>query len=99
MSTTPVASTNQQLLVNLGLKAGTGVLVGGLMALLVARKPGPRLFITGLSSGAGLGYAWAQNDFHLKHPAVVTLPASPEAEFDRYWKIAASKVPDFAKFK
>lgn len=94
----PPAST-QQLLLNLGLKTSAGLVAGGLVSLLVARRSCSRLFVTGLAAGSGFGYAWSQNDVHLRHPDLVALPVSAEVEWDRYWRSAAQHVPDWAKFK
>ena len=92
-------SVNQRLMLNLALKGGVGVVASGLTALIAFRRGGSRLFAVGLGTGSGLGYAWAQNDFYLKHPQAVELPGTLEGEFDRYWSQAARMVPDFARFK
>lgn len=95
----PIVSENQRLALNIALKTGFGFSLGGISALLLARKAGGRLFITGIATGAGLGYAWCQNDMYLKDPKLCSIPISFQNEFDEYWKRAAAKVPSFAKFK
>ena len=92
-------ASNERLLLNIALKSGIGLVGSGLVALLASRKAGGRLFVTGLGTGAGLGYAWCQNDLHLRNPNLVQIPESAEAEFTRYNTWVASKIPSFAKFK
>ena len=95
----PVAASTEKLLLNIGLKSSIGLAVSSLAALVAMRKPGGRLFLTGLGTGAGLGYAWCQNDVHLKNPSVVSLPESAQAEFKSFYNWGSSLVPSFAKFK
>ena len=92
-------ASNERLMLNIALKAGAGLVASGLIALLAARKSGGRLFITGLGTGSGLGYGWCQNDVHLKHPDLVSLPESAQTEFNSYYAWCAGKIPSFAKFK
>ena len=87
-------------MMNLGIKGSLGLVSSGIISLLVARNSASRMFLTGLGSGLGLGYAWCQNDAFLKDPkSLVDLPKDFQTEFDIAWKKAASYVPDFAKFK
>ena len=92
-------SVNQRLMLNLALKGGAGFALSGLTALVAFRRGGARLFLAGLGAGSGVGYAWAQNDLFLKDNKAVELPGSLEGEFDRYYRQAASMVPEFARFK
>ena len=105
-STKPIAeqpqqpsTTNERLMMNLGIKGGIGLVSAGVISLLVARKSCSRMFVTGMGSGLGLGYAWCQNDVFLKDPKAIELPKDFQSEFDRAWKKASSYVPEFAKFK
>ena len=59
-------SENQRLMLNLALKTNFGLVCSGILSLLLARKSGGRLFITGIGTGTGFGYAWCQNDVYLK---------------------------------
>jgi hypothetical protein len=92
-------SHNERLALNVGLKAGMGLAVSGLLSVIAFRSGGARLFMTGLGTGGGLGYAWCQNDLFLKGNPGVALPLSFKGEFDRYWAKASDMVPSFAKFK
>ena len=94
-----LSSINEQLALNVAMKATLGAAACGLVSLLALRGAGPRLFLTGLGTGSGLGYAWCQNDVFLKDNKAVTLPVSIQHEFDKYWSQASNMVPDFAKFK
>jgi hypothetical protein len=93
------SSVNERLMLNVALKATVGLAASGLISVLALRGSGGRLFLTGLGTGGGLGYAWCQNDMFLKDNKSVELPLSIQTEFDRYWSRAGEMVPNFAKFK
>jgi len=92
-------STNQRLMLNLGLKGSVGLVSAGILSLLVARRSCTRWLVAGLGGGAGLGYGWCQNDMFLKDPKLVDLPTGFEAEFNKIWTKTSGFVPAFAKFK
>lgn len=95
----PVARQNERLALNIAMKSSAGLAVSGLLSMLAFRGAGARLFVMGLGTGSGLGYAWCQNDVFLKNNTAVALPLSVQHEFDRYWAKAAEMIPNFAKFK
>lgn len=92
-------SSNQRLMLNLGLKGSVGLGSAGILSLLVARRSCTRWFVAGLGGGAGFGYGWCQNDMFLKDPKLVDLPVGLEAEFNKVWTKTSGYVPAFAKFK
>lgn len=93
------ASQTERLVLNVAIKSALGFATAGLVSVLALRGTGPRMFVTGLGMGSGLGYAWCQNDVFLKDNKAVALPLSLQHEFDKYWRDAGKLVPDFAKFK
>ena len=92
-------TTNQRLMLNLGLKGSVGLVSAGLLSVIVARRSCSRWFTAGLGAGVGVGYAWCQNDLFLKDPKLVDLPTGFEAEFNKVWNKTSGYVPEFAKFK
>lgn len=96
---TSATSVNERLALNVAMKGAIGLTAAGLVSMLALRGAGARLFVTGLGTGSGLGYAWCQNDVFLRDNKAMALPMSVQQEFDKYWTQAASLVPDFAKFK
>lgn len=92
-------SVNQRLALNMGLKTQAGLVLSGLASLLLARRAGTRLLLTGLGTGWGAGYAWCQNDYYLKDPASTQLPLSLESEVDKYYQMINQSIPSFLKFK
>ena len=94
-------SRNERLMLNLGIKADIGLVCGGVLSMLLFKKPLGRGLFTGIGFGTGLGYAWCQNDMFLVDPVAhdTMIPKSFQAEMDKYIDRVNDVVPKFAKFK